>query len=499
MNPAPEERQLGEYRLKELLAENTVTRRWLAEQISVSRRVLLDELRPDQSHYRDAFLANVRAKAAVDHPLIESVYEAVVGPGSGPYYYTHELLPGISLAQRAKMKQRLLPARLANLLRQVAEAHLQHETLGQATSPLDLGAVHQDEHGVVRLENLAIAGPRSPDQSVRDIVHLGSVLVPLITTDQPGTTRMLTLCAWMRGEGLETPLTWDQVRDFCMQIEHQLANPASSPAATRAEFSARKKTTVALIALATVVVAVGVAVLASRMRSPALPASPRANLPEAVTVAPGDSPTPDGSVENHGAFRISANEITIGQYAEFLEILGTLAKDRRERTFDSPGQAPGKTSHEPADWPAQFAAAKANGIWQNQPITLDCPVTGVDWWDAAAYAEWKKARLPTQEEWFAALHLEVKNPAELLPGPWAPVTSQTLDRTPAGLLGMAGSVCEWTAKPAPNPSNPLGEKLWVVIGGSYLKLGSNALTREWTADRSLRRPDLGFRVVFDAD
>ena len=33
------------------------------------------------------------------------------------------------------------------------------------------------------------------------------------------------------------------------------------------------------------------------------------------------------------------------------------------------------------------------------------------------------------------------------------------------------------------------------IGGSYLKPGSNALTREWTADRSLRRPDLGFRVV----
>ena len=497
MNPASEDRLLGEYRLKELVAENTVSRTWLAEQISISRLVLLDELRPDQSHHRDAFLADVRAKAAVDHPLIGSVYEAVAGPG--PCYYAHELLPGISLAEREKTKRRLASARLANLLRRVAEAHLQHEILGQATSPLGLGAVHQDEHGVVRLENLAVAGPRTPDQSARDIVHLGSALVPLIITDQPGATRMLTVCAWMRGEGLETPLTWEQVRDFCMQIEHQLADPASSLTATRAGFSARKKHPVALIALATVVVVVGIVVLASRMRSPTPPTSPRANLPDAVTVAVGDSPTPDGSVENHGVFRISAHEITIGQYAEFLEILGTLAKDRRERTFDSPGQAPGKTSHEPADWPAQFAAAKAHGVWQNQSITLDCPVTGVDWWDAAAYAEWKKARLPTQEEWFAALHLEVKNPAALPPGPWAPVTFQTLDRTSAGLLGMAGSVCEWTAKPAPNPANPLGEKLWVIIGGSYLKSGSNALTREWTADRSLRRPDLGFRVVFDAE
>lgn len=497
MNPTSEDRLLGEYRLQKLVAENTVSRTWLAKQTSVSRLVLVDELRADQSDQKDAFLADVRAKAAVDHPLIGSVYEAVAGPG--PCYYAHELLPGATLAMRAKNKQRLASARLASLLRRVAEAHLQHEALGQATSPLGLDSVHQDEHGVVRLENLAVAGPRTPDQSVRDIVHLGRALVPLIVADQPGATRMLTVCAWMRGESLEAPLTWEQVRDFCMQIEHQLADPASSLTATRAGFSARKKQPIALIALTTAVVAVGIVVLANWMRPPTPPAPPRASLPDAVAVAAGDYPTPDGSAESHRAFRISANEVTIGEYAGFLEILGMLAKDGRERTFDPAGQAPGKTSHEPDDWSAQLAAAKSNGIWRNLAVTLDCPVTGVDWWDAAAYAEWKKARLPTQEEWFAALNLEGKMPAAIPPGPWAPVTSQTLDRTPAGILGMAGSVCEWTAKPAPNPANPLGEKLWVLIGGSYLKPGTNALTREWTADRSLRRPDLGFRVVFDAE
>jgi formylglycine-generating enzyme required for sulfatase activity len=78
------------------------------------------------------------------------------------------------------------------------------------------------------------------------------------------------------------------------------------------------------------------------------------------------------------------------------------------------------------------------------------------------------------------------------------VTTETADLTPAGLIGMAGSVSEWTRRPAANPANPLGERLWVIIGGSYLKPGSNALSREWTADRNLRRQDLGFRVVFDA-
>ena len=72
------------------------------------------------------------------------------------------------------------------------------------------------------------------------------------------------------------------------------------------------------------------------------------------------------------------------------------------------------------------------------------------------------------------------------------------DRTPVGLIGMAGSVCEWTSKQAINPANPLGGKLWVLVGGSYLKPGTNALSREWITERSLRRPDIGFRIVFDA-
>jgi formylglycine-generating enzyme required for sulfatase activity len=176
-----------------------------------------------------------------------------------------------------------------------------------------------------------------------------------------------------------------------------------------------------------------------------------------------------------------------------------LAKDQRENIFDHANQGTEKTSHEPTDWSALLTAAKTNGTWQNQAVTLDSPVVGIDWWDASAYAEWKKARLPTQEEWFAALSLDGVSPASIPPGLWVPVNSQTADRTPPGIIGMAGSVSEWTAGLGTNPANPLGDRRWVIIGGSYLKPGSNALTREWTLDRSLRRSDLGFRVAFDAE
>jgi hypothetical protein len=490
MTTASEDRLLGDYRLRQRLDGDSVSVTWLAEQVSVGRLVLVDELLDE--NWRDAFLADVRAKAAIDHPLIGSVYEAVVEPEL--CFYAHERLAGPTLAERGATGETFLPARLAHILRRVAEAQLQHETLDHATSPMGLDAVHLNEHGVIRLANLAVAEPRGDDQSPRDVVHFGTALTGLVAPGQPGTTRMLTLLGWMRGEGLDAPVTWTQVRDFCLQIEHQLADPLSSLTPT-GKISLASKKPITTTVVVTLLILAGIVFLAIQLRPPE-PATPkRVNLPGPVVIPTGSYSTPDGERQELPEFRISAHEVTIGQYAEFLDRLETLAANGHEQIFDAADQPAEKTSHVPDDWAALVAAAKANGTWRDQPITLDSPVTGVDWWDAAAYVEWKKGRLPTPEEWFAALSYKVENPAGLAPGAWAPVTDATPDQTPAGMRGMAGSLSEWTAGQSPSPANPLGGKLHVVIGGSYLKSGSNALSREWVADASLRRPDLGFRVI----
>ena len=261
----------------------------------------------------------------------------------------------------------------------------------------------------------------------------------------------------------------------------------------------KKKQPVALIFAVAAVALIGITVVALKMGASPSVDTPQANLPGDISVPAGKYPTPDGNEANLPAFRIASSEVTIGQYAAFLETLEILAKDNREKTFDSDTQPADKKTHAPTGWSALLAAAtsKTDATWQGRPVSLDSPVIGVDWWDAAAYATWKQGRLPTQEEWFAALSVEMKSPATLVPGSWAPVPLQTADRTPAGIIGMAGSVCEWTSKQSINPANPLGGKLWVLIGGSYLKPGTNALSREWITERSLRRPDIGFRIVFD--
>lgn len=497
MSSESEERLLGEYRLRELVGESPEIRRWLAEQVSVARKVLVDELLAAADSAREAFLADVRAKAAVEHPLVGSVYEAVARPDA--CYFAHELLPGSTLEDRRNAGAPLKPGRLAHVIRRVAEAQIHQEAAGIASSPLGLQHIHLDEHGVIRLENLAIGGSRPPGNSQRDIGRLGERLKPMVADGRPGTTRTLTLLGWMRGEGIASPLTWEQVRDIALQIEQQLADPAPPSTPTKAATKGGGGNPIAWITgLAALVAIVGI-LFALKSRPDPTPPPVSNHLPEAVLIPEGRHPTPDGTEEQLQAFRIATHEVTIAQYAAFLETLETLAKDQRERTFDHENQPPEKTSHVPDDWDNLLAAARTNGTWNGRPVTMNSPVVGIDWWDCAAYAEWKQARLPTQEEWFAALRKDVANPAALVPAPWQPVTSETTDRTPLGIIGLAGSVAEWTRRPAANPANPLGERKWVLIGGSHLKPGSNALSREWIDDRSLRRQDIGFRLVYDAN
>lgn len=497
MDSEPEARHLGDYLLIERLVETPLITTWLAEQVSVGRRVLVDELDPQRASRSAAFLADIRAKAAVDHPHVGTVYEAVIERDL--CFYAHELLPGATFEDRRLAGETFLPIRLAYLLRRIAEANLYHESHNFATSQLTLDSIHLDDQNVVRLKNLVVAGARTPDQSVRDIKRLGESLRHLVADGQPGTTRIHSVLGWMRGEGVVDPIGWQDVKTFCDQIEEQLTGPLSNISPPHGKIGAVKRKPILFIACLTAVALAAIAIIAFKANPPAPKAPPRLPLPDAVQIPEGTYPTPDGTREMVRAFSISANETTIGQYAEFLDALAILGQSKREKLFDVEGQPEKKTGHQPDDWDALHAAAKASGTWNGKRVTLDSPVVGVDWWDAMAYAEWKQGRLPTQEEWFAALRQSVEKPSALPIGNWQPVTEKTLDRTPSGLIGMAGSVAEWIRRPAPNPSNPLGESLRVIIGGSYLKPAQGALTREWTEDRSLRRPDLGFRIITEPD
>jgi formylglycine-generating enzyme required for sulfatase activity len=216
-------------------------------------------------------------------------------------------------------------------------------------------------------------------------------------------------------------------------------------------------------------------------------------------------------------FWIDSHEVTIGQYDEFLT-----ATSGSGGAFDREDQPKDKASHQPKDWSEILAAANEGGLWNSYPISRNCPVFNVDWWDAWAYARWKGRRLPTEEEWDKAARgtngrawpwgsepdlTRANTGADYSDQPgdgkgatdgyrwWCEVGAMPRDISPWEVVGMAGNVSEWTDALLPDPDLP-DEKVPVFRGGDFRRNSPAPVTTPWLAKgASYAQPFLGFRTV----
>ena len=146
----------------------------------------------------------------------------------------------------------------------------------------------------------------------------------------------------------------------------------------------------------------------------------------------------------------------------------------------------------------------------------------VDWFDAYAYAKWKGHRLPTEQEWEKAARgtdgrkypwgddptqiKQVNTSADYNdhdPGAkgltdgynrWSPVDAMTGDRSPYGVMDMAGNVAEWTATVESH-----GHADYPVVCGGSFSSPSFEVTRRIKELADLQFNDrVGFRTVSDS-
>ncbi len=192
------------------------------------------------------------------------------------------------------------------------------------------------------------------------------------------------------------------------------------------------------------------------------------------------------------AFLMDTYEVTVGQYARYLEVTGI---------------------EEPPDWSVM-----------NQSQHQNRPVVNVDWGDAVNYCKWAGKRLPTEAEWEKAARgtdgriypwgneAPTRLHANFGRKDWedhlalAPVGSFEAGKSPYGLYDMGGNAWEWVFDwyghdfykkgPKKNPIGPAKGDTKVVRGGSWLYVSEFLRTSfRFNADPSGKQFGYGFRCA----
>ncbi len=510
--------RLADYQLLEIEALGRNTHLFSALQVSIARPVVLhllnQECDEDDASLR-SFLGDARAKAAVSHDRIGTVYQAL--EEGSCIFYTAERLTGPTLADYFSEGRRL-PVRLSiEVVRVLASATQHLEARQLSSSPIELRHIHLagPEHNTPKLVNTAIAGTPEAGHHGAHFQHSLGEVRPMIDPLDPLAARVLN---WLDGY-LQVPPEQINLSQVVADVRRHAAFPAGGApdphpftAPTAKPAAAKPRRAVVMGAAAVVVVAVAVMLamlLRGKHEQPKAPETLH-DRGSAIRIAGGDFDHPQRGPVHIAPFSIDKYEVTIGEYAAFLDAIGQGDPAR----FNHPSQPERKADHKPKDWDVFHAAAAQQGAYKQARLTLDCPVFNVDWWDAYAYAKWKQRRLPTEDEWELAVggpkwtrHPwgDSWDPGQAncsdKPAPlsghtlWCPVNLPPTDVSAAGIQGLAGNVSEWTDSEQVHPDFP-DRMAPVVKGGSFTTTGSiDRTSRLLVLNKNQTQPWLGFRTA----
>ena len=477
-----------------------------AIRLGMDRSVFLELLEPDNPEGVgvEDFLMKARTRAAVSAPVLGTVYEA--SQAQGYWFVTSEQLGGASLQSMLDRGQTLSMKDLLKVIETVGGMCGRYERLQTAFNVMEPRHIFLDDKSAVRLMNTAMPGDFHEEISRAQMKRLGADLLPLVTPDVPGTTRMRTLLEWMREGQNGKPMQWDQVMELIAAVREQLG---LSPRATTHRYTVpvepRRNSGKWMLWTGTGLLGAGIAAAAVFLLFP---------REEASAPAPPPAPKhyPDFSASDHTEVRVNlpgggelivgAHEITLESYRLFLDQWARLTPELREE-YSHPDQPDKQTAtHIPEDWEAMWKAASTpGGKWKGRKITPRSPVVNVTFWDAWAYASWKpvapgepRYRLPARGEWMALgnmLETGEKGDKTLVIDRY----SNDYDLK-TGICGMASGVMEWTSSMEKDPARVKEPPGPVACGGDWRQPGITNRV-EYLRSRGESRDNLGFRIVRD--
>jgi len=509
---------LGAYQIHRKLSDSRWGSIYAGLQTSINRPVAIEVLDPAKAAdpaSQARFVADARAKAAVQHPSILAVYEA--GEADERFFYAYEYVDGQTIADVKEAGERLDEPTALKVMRVAADGLSYFNVHHTPHTPPDAASISIGTDGHPRLANLATQLADETLTPPQEIQALGRVMLgvlPAIQSLSPGLRDMLKR---MVQPGPQALSSWGQLLQGIKALEPKIVPTdaakisAQDRAAIAAVELARKQQKRSLYYnLASVATLLGLVVFVvwffvfrNKQRI----------YDEQVQIPAGTFLFADGESKVLPDFWIDKYEVTYGQYAQFVKSL----EDHPTTEFDHKQQPRSKNSamHKPPHWDIFYGNAREGRAAHSTPIDLSCPVMEVDFWDAWAYAKWKGRDLPTEEEWEKAGRgtagflypwgedldpKKVNSNADYNPNSpaakgqidgfnfWNPVDKVKGDKSPFGVIGMAGNVREWTNTWDKAKNQP------IVKGGSFMS-SDVRLNQRVPADPNSISEALGFRTV----
>jgi formylglycine-generating enzyme required for sulfatase activity len=525
---------VGHYLIEARIGKGPTGPIYRASQTSINRSVrfyVLDHSLAGDPAAVERFLSNASAKAKATNPVVIAVYEA--GEAEGVYYYSCEYVPCRSVGQLRESGEKLDETTARAAIKAAAEAldffareKIAHDLLTE--NALLIGPSNR-----VRFANIACATASQAFDLSAEMRRVGEIILGVLP--ESGAEKVRDMAAIL-AEPSSQPPSWAAFLQTiaAYQPKTVIADAYKLDAQDRAairvvEESKKRQKRGMIISTVVSLVLLMAALLAIKFSFFRKTSATVRDLDKMVEIPPGEFIYQDGKKINLGRFYIGEYEVTIGQYAQFLDFLKN--NPDQATKFDSLDQPKGKP-HIPVDWadmkelnppnPGYYARAKRWGKYKEAALDVNSPVFGVDWFDAYAYAKWKGRRLPTEEEWEKAARgtdgrkfswgneedpTRANTSIDLDPNPkkggdkdgfkrWNPVDAKKGDKSPFGMVGASGNVSEWTATIADSPDGP--GKVPVIRGGNWYKPEASVTQRVLKLMDLQADGAVGFRTASDA-
>ncbi len=510
--------RLGDYKLLREIQRDNDFALYEAEQTSIGRHVAIKTLY--RKHRKDinwvqGFVNEASARASVNHPAISLVYEC--DQEMGVNFYTLELVDAPSLSDLGRRRSELDDTVLWKVLSAASSALVYLRDIGMSHRLFTAQSILIVKGMEPRIANpvRGRGNPLSPAEERQQMELLADAISPFLkrSVTDPALFSLIDRMGTDRIDSINS-----------IEALRKALNPPDPKeglsGAELAKLTEKETNRTALVVGTLIGLFIVAGVIISLLFMGSKPE--RRELDVFTKIPAGKFPFQNGEEIELKEFWISRYEVTVADYAEFLADLA--ANPSKQLLVRHPDQPASKASYVPDKWDQYYSAALKGRRFLGGEMDPNCPVLGLDWWDANAYAIWRGGRLPTEEEWEKAARgrsgsvypwgdelagmnfnsgLDNESTAEVKAGSidgyryWSPVDGIMADESRYGVIGLAGNVSEWTATWSSHPDFP-DRKVPLKRGASFATGSGFELTSRRAADSPDERNFwTGFRIVSD--